>query len=105
MPDVTLETQGHVGTALDGPFARKTVDCRVVNNVHVPYAPGLRRKEYVIITGVDLAATTEPDMTLIGALMTLRSTSPLTTSENAMKMNVKSQSSKGISLPNKAREK
>ena len=105
VPDVTLETQGHVGIALDGPFARNTVDCWVVNNVHVLNAPGLRRTEYVMITEVDLAATTEPDMTRIGAPMSLRSTCPATTSENGMKMNVKSQTSKGMLLPDEAKEK
>ena len=41
--DVILETQGHVATALDGPFARNTVTCWVVNNVYAPNAPGLPR--------------------------------------------------------------
>ena len=80
MPDVTLETQGHVGTALDGLFARNTVVRWVVNNVHVPNASGLRRTEYVMITEVDLAPTPELDMTPIDALMSLRSTCPPKTS-------------------------
>ena len=33
--DVTLETQGHVGIVLGGPFATNTIDCWVENNVHV----------------------------------------------------------------------
>ena len=100
-----METQSHVGTALDGPFARNTVDCWVVNNVHLPNARGSLRTEYVMIMEVDLAATTEPDMTRIGAPMSLLSTCPPTTSENGMKMNVKSQTSKGKFLPDKAKEK
>ena len=105
VPEVTLETQGHVGTPLDGLFARNSVDCWVVNNVHVPNAPGLQRTEYVMIVEVDLGATTEPDMTRIGALMSIRSTCPPTTSENGMKMNVKSETSKGMLLPDEAKEK
>ena len=105
VPDVTLETQGHVGTALDGPFGRNTVDCWVVNNVHVPNAPGLPRTEYVMIMEVDLAATPERDMTQIGARMSLRSTCHPTMSENGMKMSVKSQTSRRMSLPDKAKEK
>ena len=46
VPDVTLETQGHVGTALYGLFARNTVVRWVVNNVHVPNAPSGVRDDY-----------------------------------------------------------
>ena len=91
VPDVTLETQGHVGIALGGPFATKTVDCWVESNVHVLNAPGLRRTEYAMITEVDPAATTEPDMTRIGVPMSLQSTFPATTSENGMKMTEEKQ--------------
>ena len=91
MPDVTLETQGHVGIALGGPFATNTVNCSVENNVHVLNAPGLRRTEYVMITEVDPGATTEPDMTRIGAPMSLQSTCPATTSENGMRMTEQKQ--------------
>ena len=86
VPDVTLETQGHVGIALGGRFATNTVDCWVESNVHVLNAPGLQRTEYAMITEVDPAATTEPDMTRIGVPMSLQSTFPATTSENGMKM-------------------
>ena len=75
VPDVTPEAKGHVGTALDGLIAGNTVNCGVVNNVHVPNAPGLPRTGYVVIMKADLAATTGPDMTwigvTIGALMSL----------------------------------
>ena len=43
VPDVTLETEDHVGTALGGLFARNTVTCWVVNNVYGLHAPGLPR--------------------------------------------------------------
>ena len=86
VPDFTLETQGHVGIALGGPFTTNTIDCWVENNVHVLNAASLRKTEYVMITEVDLAATTKPDMTWIAAPMSLQSTCPATTSENGMKM-------------------
>ena len=69
--DVTLETQDHVATALDGPFARNTVTCWVVNNVYVPKAPSLPRTGCVTSMEVDRAATTKQDMTRIGARMIL----------------------------------
>ena len=85
VPDVTLETQGHVGIALGGPFATNTVNCWVENNVHVLNAPSLRKMEYAMITEVDPAATTEPDMTRIGVPMILQSTFPAMMKENGMK--------------------
>ena len=105
VPDFTLETQGHVGTALDGLLARNTFDCLMANNVHVPNIPGLPRTEYLMIIEMDLAATTEPDMTQIGAPMSLQSTCSPTTSEKGMKMCVQSKISKGMSLPDEAKEK
>ena len=53
----------------------------------------------------DLGATTEPRMTQIGALMSLPLTCPPTTSENGMKTNGKSQISRGMSLPDEAKDK
>ena len=91
VPDVTLETQGHVGIALGGPFATNTLDCWVENNVHVLNAPGLRKMEYALITEVDPAATTEPDMTRIGVRMILQSTCPAMTNENGTKMTEEKQ--------------
>ena len=105
MPDVTPETQGHVGTDLDGLFARNTVDCWVVNNAHVFNAPGLPKTRYVLILEADLAATSGPDITRIGALVSFRSTCSPTMSRNGMNMKVKSQNSKGMSLPDEDKEK
>ena len=103
--DVTLETQDHVGTALDGLYARNTVTCWVVNNVYVPSAPGLPRTGSVMIMEVDPAATTERDLTRIGGQTSLRSTCHPTKSENGMKTSVKSQTSRRMLLPDEAKEK
>ena len=103
--DVTLETQDHVATALDGPFAQNTVTCWVVNNVYVPSAPALPRTRWVTIMEVDRAATIERNMTRMGARMTLPSTCHPTTSKNGMKTSAKSQTSRRMSLPYEAKEK
>ena len=105
LPDVTTETQGHVGTALDGPFAGNTVSCWVVNNVHVFNATGLSRTGHVMIMEADLTAANRPDVTRNGALMSLQMTCPPTTSETGMNMKVKSEPSKGMSRPEEAKEK
>ena len=103
--DVTLEAQDHVATAFDGRFARNTLTCWVVNNVYVPNAPGLPRTGWVTIMEVDRAATTERDMTRIGARMSLRSSCHPTTSKNGMKTSAKSQTSRRMLLPEEAKEK
>ena len=104
-PDVTLETQGHMGNVyFDGLFVRNTVTCWLVNNVYVDNPPVLPNMGYVTIREADPSATTKSRMTQIGALMGHPLTCRPTTSDNGMKNNGKSQTSRGLSLLDEAKD-